>query len=224
VIKFSRLAIISTGDADMFKKAFVFTRNSLLFIFVFFASVAFCVGVAVGYDELHAEGAFSTWKVVDNPPIKISKILAVDILTVWVESIDGSIYSLNIRCPSEANECNVMKWIKVDPDAADLPLDVPSGGTVIDRQDTCKFGDMFDLKFLRKPYGNVVECVRVSELNPNGVGSVYYAKTDTDKIQYLYTFPMYNYEFLALILAALCIGLVLGVVADYVIYIKLLRR
>jgi hypothetical protein len=201
----------------MLKTLFVFVRNAPLLIFLLFISVVICAGSVLGYDYLYSEGMFSTWKILYSPPAKISKILAADFLAVWVESIDGSVYSLNIQCSHQVSECNIMKWERVNPNAMNLPVDIPGDGTMTDHQGTCKFGD---LRFFREPDGNVVECVRISNMNPAGVEVICYARTDNDKIQYLSIIPMGNTSFFGLVIFAMFTGLVLGVL----LYTKLLKQ
>jgi hypothetical protein len=69
----------------------------------------------------------------------------------------------------------------------------------------------------------VVECVRISNMNPSGVAVIYYAITDNDKIQYLSTIPMGNTSFFGLVVFAIFTGLVLGIKFYIMLYIKLLK-
>lgn len=207
----------------MQKTLFVFARNSFLFIFVLLVSLGCCVGAVFVYNNLYSEGAFSTWRILDNPPSEISKILAADISTVWVESIDGTIYSLDIQCSYQVGECNITNWAKIDPAAVDLPVDFPNDGIETDHGDTCKFGDVFDLKFFREPDGNMVECWRVVVFG-HETAATFYAKMDNNKIQFLYTHPKPNFELLDLVIFSVWTGLVLGILSYAVLYILLLRK
>ncbi len=209
----------------MLKNFIIFVRNSLVFILVVFISVMCCVGSVLGYEYLQSNGFFSFWRAVDNPPVKISKILAADSLSIWIETIDGTIYSMNIACPYLPSDCNVMEWIKSNPDTAALPVDVPYDGIEIDHGSTCTFWDGFDLRFLRKPNRNVVECIRIVNLSPSGAGTTYFARTDNDKIQYLTKLPAFGeFEFPFFLSVMKFVGLLLGVLFYILFYNKFLKR
>jgi len=177
---------------------------SLLF-FIIFSILGIAVALGVGYLILilNEGGAFNSWKEL-NSPFVIKKIVDANSSTVWVENNDGKLFYYKdikqVYCDS--SDCN--QWIETEGVTNDINS---TGEQPVVKDNSCQFDN---LKFLRKPHGNIVECARGWFAGPEFGTVAYYALLDDGTIwkwEHHGDNILYIFTFLCLIL----VGFILGI-------------
>ncbi len=147
--------------------------SSLLF-FIGFSVLGIVVGFGVGYivTVLNNEGLFASWKQLDSSK-KFENIVDISFQTIWAQTSDEKLYSLDFYCDSDPN-CN--QWIE----AKDMPEDTNYAyEQPVKKSDTCKIPSF---QFFRELSGNPIECAQIEFYGMESQTNASFALLDDGKI------------------------------------------